>query len=260
MKTITLNNLTIFLLFPFLSAGYVPAIYAQQAGEQQWDIKAGAMVTSYSTPWVGGEHQNDPFPFFDARYENWHIGGERLLSYQAVEDEQWELVVGLDYRDDGYQSDFGDHPLFSGYDSPDAEVIAHLGISYGILSMQATQDVSDNSESSTLSMLLKYPLYKNRSGLMLDVSAAAHWYSDDYVNYYFGVEGNQVNDAVGRSAYQGDAAVNYELGVNAMYPLNKQWILIGSLSRTKLDDEIVDSPLIEEDYQEIARLILAYRF
>ena len=258
---IKLSHITSSLLIAVMAAT-AQVTSAQQNDPLQWDVKIGPRLESYSTPWVGGDHQNEWFPYMSASYGNWKIGGnsQSLLSYQAIKNQTWGLSMGLGYRDDGYDSGFSDDPVFSGYDAPDADITAFVGLSYDSLFIQASQDVSSNSESSALSITLKHPLYRSQAGFMLNVSAAAHWYDKDYVNYNYGVNEDQVNAAVGRTVYQGDAALNLDLGLSAIYRINKQWMLIGSVNLIELDDEITDSPLIDDDHADITRVILGYRF
>lgn len=224
-----------------------------------WDIKLGAGVASISSPWIDGRSQNVAIPFYNASIGNWHIGGEGLVSYQTVVANQLGVAVGIDHREDGYQSKFSKNSIFSGYESPDEEIIATVGLAYGEFSMQAAQDISNKSESTSLSMMLEIPIYESPNGFAINLNTAAHWYSSEYVNYNYGVSNKQVDNSVGRTAYQGEAAVNYEVGLSALYLVNPNWMILGSISHTKLHDEIVDSPLIEQSDQSVAALMLVYQ-
>ena len=79
------------------------------------------------------------------------------------------------------------------------------------------------------------------------------------MHYHYGIEGQQIENSTGRIAYQGKAAVNYEAGLSGLYLINRRWIIIGSLSRTRLDDVITNSPLIEKRYQNKALMVFVYQ-
>jgi outer membrane scaffolding protein for murein synthesis (MipA/OmpV family) len=69
-----------------------------------------------------------------------------------------------------------------------------------------------------------------------------------------------VDDVAGRVAYRSSAATNYGLSVSAVYPIGKRWSMMGVVSRTELDDNIVNSPLVDTDHQNVAALYFVYRF
>lgn len=215
--------------------------------------------TDIVPPLEGAGTKITAIPFIEASRGDWHFGGKGLVRYQTVVGGGLSLTIGIDYRDDGYQSDYGNDPGFSGYSSPREEIIAKLAASHGWLTANATQDISHRSESSTASLALEIPVDVRQKRLKININTTAHWYSRDYVHYHYGIEGQQIENSTGRIAYQGKAAVNYEAGLSGLYLINRRWIIIGSLSRTRLDDVITNSPLIEKRYQNKALMVFVYQ-
>lgn len=260
-----INHLFLNLLWMLiiLSGGYVASSYAEEIPktetESEWEVKIGAGVGHQSSPWAGGDAQSDAIPYLEASIGNWSIGGEGLINYEVEVNDLLGFAIGIDTRDDGYQSEFGNSAFFAGYDTPDEEVIANVGVAYSGFSIEVNQDVSNKSDSTAVSLSFELPVYETQKGFSVNLTTAAHGYSSDYVNYYYGVTDQQANNSVGRFAYQTQSAVNYELAMTAIYPFAKNWILVGSISHTKLDDNIVNSPLIDKDYQSQALLLLGYQ-
>ena len=111
-----------------------------------------------------------------------------------------------------------------------------------------------------MSLSADIPIYQLDNRLSISVLASIDWYDSNYVNYYCGIAGKQVNDSVGRMAYSSGDAVNLGLGVGVSYLISDNWSVLGIISRTKLDDSIVDSPLIDADYQDSAGIIFVRHF
>jgi outer membrane protein len=256
-----IHHLPLAILFSlaFLSVSYSPSALSQRPQSSEWNVKLGAGAISAFLPWKGADIKSTALPYFDVAKGNWSFGFRGLVRYRTVVADEWRVSLGLGYRDDGYSNDFGNDALFSGYGTPEGEFTADLEFAYDLLKVDFSQDISGNSESSALALGLKFPLYNNRKGFRVTAGTSVNWQSADYVNYYFGVSGQQINNAVRRVAYRGGAAVNYKVSLNVLYPLNRKWVLMGLLSRTELDDTIYNSPLIEQDYKGSVGMFVVYQ-
>ena len=71
------------------------------------------------------------------------------------------------------------------------------------------------------------------------------YWSGKVSDYYFGVNSDEIR--VGRAAYDLDDTTNFFLGYRMEYPLTKKWGLTHSLRSTWYDDDILDSPIVDED-------------
>lgn len=249
-----------------LASTFISRAYAQENEEAQWDIAVGAVALSTSAAWKGGNTQYALLPYLDASKGNWRFNMETPIGYQVELNEILSVSVGLGVRDDGYDSNdltlnkLSKHQIFDGYEKPDAEVLAKYGVTYGWLALEASRDVSNNSKSNAVSLSLEVPVYRHDNGFSLSTAVSAHWHDSDYVNYYYGVAGSNIDNSVGRVAYESNAATNYDLRINAMYEISDNWVAMGSVSRTILDNNIANSPLISSDHQDTAVLMLAYKF
>jgi outer membrane protein len=232
----------------------------------RWNLEMGSGALVDSQAWKGMEAEVAIIPYVSASYGNWFFNGETPLGYRAELNNWSSVYLGIGARYDGYDSnDFvitssSRDRVFKGYDKPDVEAIISYGASAGWLSIDASRDISNNSESNTVSLSLELPLYDNKAGFRVSTSVSADWMDSNYVNYYYGVAGGQVDDSVGRSSYHANSAVNYGVAITAIYPISDRWVMLAELSHTSLSREIRDSPLIDSDQQDAFAILVIYRF
>jgi outer membrane protein len=243
-----------------------PESRASRAGDSEWEVAFGAGAIAVSTPWKGANDQVALVPFIDMRRGNWHVNGDDLIGYHTQIGESLSASVGVGFRSDGYDSDglwlnkMKGHQVFDGYNTPDTETIVNYGITYGWISLGGSRDVSGRSDANSASLSAEIPIYQAGKRLSISANASVDWYDDSYVNYYYGISGKQIDDSVGRIKYQSGEATNLAIGISASYQISDHWSVMGILSRTKLDDSIVDSPLTDSDYMDSAGFIFIRRF
>jgi len=75
-----------------------------------------------------------------------------------------------------------------------------------------------------------------------------YYWSKKVSDYYFGVNLGEVRvgQDVTRSAYDLDSTTSYFLGYRVEYPLTKNWGLTHTLRSTWFDDDILDSPIVDD--------------
>lgn len=75
---------------------------------------------------------------------------------------------------------------------------------------------------------------------------AVNWLSADFANYDFGVP---VSDSLpNRPSYQLDSTVSFETGFGMFYEITRDWLVVANIGVEFLDDQVIDSPIVEEDY------------
>lgn len=96
---------------------------------------------------------------------------------------------------------------------------------------------------------------------MINITLKADLLSQEYVNYYYGLKGKQINLSVGRNRYQvEEEAVNASLSAQFIHAFSAQWSTMLNVSHTRLDELIVNSPLVDESSETQAVLAVVYRF
>ena len=248
------------------AAATSPDSRASQAGDPEWEVALGTGAINVSSAWKGADDQIELVPFIDIRKGNWHFNGDDLVGYHTQIGDSLSASIGLGFRSDGYDSGnlsfnkVKKHRVFDGYRAPDTETIFNYNIRYGWLSLGGSHDISGKSDAYSANLSAEVPIYQAGYRLSINAIASVDWYDDSYVNYYYGISGKQIDDSVGRIGYHAGAATNLEVGISVSYLINDRWSVMGIMSRTKLDDSIVDSPLIDSDYVDSAGFIFVRRF
>ena len=76
-------------------------------------------------------------------------------------------------------------------------------------------------------------------------SIGLRWENSDYTDYYFGVRDFEATEA--RPAYQPSDALHWTAGLNIIYNHSDKIAFMIFPGVELLDDEITDSPLVDED-------------
>jgi outer membrane protein len=159
---------------------------------------------------------------------------------------------------------------FGGYEADDAPILAGMaerksGFWAGakaewendLIDVSALwlADTAGHSNGQRFSLGLEKKWRAGRQ-VMLMPHLTAHWLDRQYVDYYYGVRADEAT--AGRAAYAGAAGVNVELGVRAMYLLDRNNALMLDVAATSLSKRIKDSPLVGRSSTN--RVLLGYMY
>ena len=120
----------------------------------------------------------------------------------------------------------------------------------GTFIVSGAYDVTGKSDGFDGSLMYTTLLPLGSSKVRLYPELGVEYWSKRVSNYYFGVNPNEtvVSGETVRDEYSvAGGTNNYFLGYSAEYPLNKHWALTHSLRKTWYDDEILDSPIVDND-------------
>lgn len=73
-----------------------------------------------------------------------------------------------------------------------------------------------------------------------------NWLAQDLADYDFGVP--QKKATADRPAYRLDSVFTVDVGVGILYEITTEWLLVMNVAVEFFDDEITDSPIVDEDY------------
>jgi len=73
-----------------------------------------------------------------------------------------------------------------------------------------------------------------------------NWLAQDLANYDFGVP--QKKALADRPAYRLDSIFTVDVGVGMLYEITTEWLLVMNVAVEFFDNEITDSPIVDEDY------------
>lgn len=260
--------LTLNRIVPFVLLFSCSTLYAQTPTDRssQWQFRVGTGMLINSQLWKGIDTEVTIMPFAEASFSNWFFNVDTPVAYKMALNSWLRMYVGISNRSGGYEhSDFvvngaSESKVFKGYKAPESETVIKYGLSLGWVSVDASTDISKASESSTASLSVEVPVYQGKAGLMVSSVVTGQWMDANYVNHYYGIAGEQVDQSQGRSSYQVRSATNYEISIKAKYLFSEHWLIASELSHTLLADEIAASPLVDSHHQETFSLLAIYQF
>ena len=172
---------------------------------------------------------------------------------------EWLAVDALaSYRFDRLESDADDY--FLGLDDRDQSVDGGVAVTlkgdWGSLKTTWLSDLTDNHNGEEWEFTYRYSWTSGRWSLSPFVS---YIYQDsDLVDYYFGVDSDEALDT--RPAYEAGVAGFWRGGINTSYQWSKHLMVFANIAFQNVDNEIYNSPLVDEEQLSAAMLGFAYMF
>jgi len=211
-------------------------------------VGGGAIISSQ--PYVGADARVYPVPLF--AYE-----GKRLY-FRGIMGGYWL------YAFDGFSDGPVLRPRFEGYNEDDSRELegmedrkwsidGGLGVSWltdiGLFGVTFVTDLLGRHKGQELDF--SYTILFKYGGFDFIPSAGVRWKSDNLVDYYYGVESDEIrfDQAISRASYEGDDAVDPYLRLAVRRKLTDRWSLLGAVQYEWFDDEIKDSPIVEDGYE-----------
>jgi len=182
----------------------------------------------------------------------------RSLGYHLLKKGQFSLDVIGEWRFDGY--DDSDSNFLRGMDDRQMTLDGGVELSYfdgwGVMNVSFVSDMLGRHDGQELSLNYGKRLIKGK--WTLTPAAGAIWHSHNLADYYYGVRPNEA--LAQRPAYSVGQAWNPTVRLNVMYKINEQWSALGLIRYERLDNEISDSPIVDDDYQIQFMAGLMYQF
>ena len=236
-KLFTTSALGILLL------GYSNSPFAET--EPTHELSLGLAVARSQSIYTGGKDRTQAFPAIDYKYKKFYFqGGE--LGFHVVDSKNWDLKLGIgaDFIGD---KDRGDSPELDDMPSLGFPVSAGIEATYkspiGYFSARQTQEVTNKHNGH--SFKLGYSAYIPVKSWVFIPSLSWQKYSDDVVNYYFGVDA--ASATVNRPLYQTGSSATKSIGVMVLKPITEKVRLLGNIGLTQYGDEVTNSPIVSED-------------
>ncbi|MCX2978750.1 MipA/OmpV family protein [Candidatus Marimicrobium litorale] len=83
-------------------------------------------------------------------------------------------------------------------------------------------------------------------GFRLSPELGVNWLAQDLADYDFGVPRDKATAV--RPAYRVDSVFTADVGAGILYEITTDWLLVANVAVEFFDDEITDSPIVNEDY------------
>jgi len=97
------------------------------------------------------------------------------------------------------------------------------------------------------------------NAFILTPSAGVQFSSENLTDYYFGIS-NSESQRSGLNQYTPPAAVSPFIGLSTIYSFNQRWSIMLSTRLSRLDDNLVKSPMVSRQYVFTSITSLTYNF
>ncbi|WPD21188.1 MAG: MipA/OmpV family protein [Candidatus Electrothrix scaldis] len=257
MKIFTTSFLFSFsLLFLHLSIVEIHTACAQPRGGPP-TFSLGTGVVFSTTPYLGADTKTIAIPMIMFSGEQFFIRGTGA-GLHIYQDEQFSLDLLGKYRFNAYEA--GDSPDLVGIKDREGTVEAGLGIDWrfkqAVISGKVFTDLLDKHGGQEIKLRIKKP-FRWRM-LFLAPYLGVSLRSDAFSTYYYGVDATEA--IAGRAKYELDWTTNWQAGLVLRIGLNQNIMLNTLVGLEILDQEVEDSPIIEQGNQFFAMFGLAYGF
>lgn len=239
-------------------AGYGAEFFGRTFEIDQEELKGvnlGVGLLYSTSPYEGKEDNVYPVPLIEGRYKNIYSDGTSLGYIFAEKNEFAFSVVGFP-RLMGYEED--DSSDLNGMQdrewSLDAGLRAAWDNEFFSLAVTGLTDLFSRHQGQEFSAVISREFLEGAFIPRIGVK----WWSDDLVDYYFGVVESEVR--ANRPEYAGDATTNFIAGFTAGLPLDDAWALVFDFEYEDFGSEVEDSPIVDADnvFRYVAGIV--YRF
>lgn len=217
-----------------------------------WSLGLGAVISTQ--PYEGlDEFRVIPIPAISYRGPRLRVEGP-FAEYAFVIAPPVRLSLTAAYRFDGYDPD--DSNALTGMDEREDTVEAGLRLNYrapgGLrLDLRGSHDLLGRNQGGTVALAVGRPI--RWETVTLEPFIRADWLSSEFADYYFGVDHSEA--APGRPRTRIGSAVQPRVGVNVSWFFGERWLALARTSVEIFDDDVRDSPIVDDDIR--LRLILA---
>jgi outer membrane protein len=236
-----------------------PTSLANDASATTWGLGLGARVRQ--EPYKDIDRDTLVIPLLQVENRYFRFWGTTLeaklpgLTLNETNELDFSLIARWDGS--GYETD--DAWVFEGMDDRDGGIWAGAKAEWrtGLVNLGVdwTHDVFGNSKGQRLTLQLDRS-WRLGEHLVLTPRIGAIWHDRRYVDYYYGVEADEVRTR--RPAYQGESGVSPEVGLRGLYRFNKHHAMMLDIQATGLPAEIKDSPLVDRSTDN--RVFLGYMY
>lgn len=231
-------------------------------GGQPLVLGAGARFkTEPYRDWNDDSDKFSPIPLVIWENDMFFVRADNM-GWKAWQPEGWEFSVLAEVEAVGYDSD--DSDFLEGMDDTDpyvgagGQIIYQPGTPVGVKG-RWTYDVLDESNGHLgILELFAEKVYGN---WFTTGSMGLRLMSEDYVEHYFGVENNEVDTSIGRTAYDPGKEQGWYFSAGAVrQPPDSRWLIAGWMRYEVLGDDQKDSPIINRDDIFSVGLAFGYSF
>lgn len=252
------KTLGLVTILPSLSFSILANQPVDQSAEAQSNTMIGLLGLSSKSIYVEGEDKTRLIPFFAGQWGNIYLEGASL-GYILAETERSSFSAAIEL-DSAFVDERDDSPALADMRELDSALSASLNyqyeFDYGELGFSVAADISGSHDGYKLSASYGYPMILGK--FMVTPKLSVEWVSEEINQFYYGVTGEDVKQ--GRALYTPESGINYSAGVTGFYPITQQHSIMLFAEYQRYDDQVFNSPIVDEQSATTFGLGYVYRF
>lgn len=220
-------------------------LWAQDDVPDDHRLRIGVAAVSSNSIYQQGERQNVVFPAFDYEYKDFYFqAGD--AGYKLLDEKVWQLDVGLNVDFSG-DVDRGDSPLFDPLPDLHYPLYAFMTLGaltdYGLFDLRYDHEINNKHTGHIISA--NYTAYFILKDWKFYPKLSQRRYSGEFVDYFYGVDADFASSDL--PAYRGQQSDVTELSLTILKNITPEWYWVSSLRNQWFNDEITNSPLVDDD-------------
>ena len=223
----------------------------------QWSLGLG--VISSPRPYIGASNQITSIPLLELTYKKWYVQGIQA-GYRFIDTEKFSFDMRAGFVFAGLDPD--DSPALEGMNKRNSSIEGGFVFDWKPgkyrLSTSVYTDMLGNSNGQQAAIDFSRMWAFNRYRWGLTPSVGVVWQSSNMVDYYVGVTPEEANPD--RPAYRGHSAINFRSSLLGFFFINMRVRLVGLIRIQRLDNEILESPIVDKQRGIFGLLGVTYRF
>jgi len=209
----------------------------------QWSLGLG--VISSPRPYVGAENSVMAIPIIGLNYKKLYIQGIQA-GYHFVDNKNFTFDARAGIVFAGLDPD--DSPYLEGMEKRESTIDGGFVFDWKPgkfkLSASAYTDLLGRSDGQQAALDFSRSWRFNRSRWGITPSVGFVWQSSNFVDYYFGVSPEEARP--GRPPFDGHSVINFRSSLLVYYFVTMRVQVAGLLRVQRLDNEIYESPIVED--------------
>ena len=218
----------------------------EENNKKQEGLSAGPGVVIFDKPYEGMGTETQVFPYISYQVQNFFVRGTSV-GYRLYDNEGLAFDVLAGWRFNGYEED--DSRYLDGMDDRDKTLELGGAVTYddgfGVTRFTFFNDVLGRHDGHVLE--LSYGKMFNPKGLAIKPSVGLSWQSENFVDYYYGVRSKESLPT--RPRYDASETLNAFMSLHFAYRIDESWNVFTGFKYEFLDDEITESPIVDQHHQ-----------
>ncbi|MGH1484642.1 MAG: MipA/OmpV family protein [Cellvibrionaceae bacterium] len=183
--------------------------------------------------------------FFEFKANRFNLN-RKSIYYNFIENKTIKIGLLGESNGTGFEED--DRKIFKGMEERDSSFDLGVRMAFTILDnseliVSATSDIADSHEGDIYKIRYQHTINSGRWELKPEIGFTH--YSDEFIDYYYGVRKNEAT--ANRAFYKGQSEAIGHIGLAIRYQINPRLQLHGDLNLETISTRIENSPLVTQD-------------